>query len=135
MSPECAGFAREAPAKLEDQVRFLAATLWFRFHDGMGVSHGKATRLVKTREGLSSTRQRLCIRALCCQWRNERGYLAEGAPGADRLRIRPPYSRQRTGPPHVEACGPFRGSGLTARRQYMAQTSFRRIGHGCDISV
>ncbi|MHB0961358.1 MAG: SEC-C metal-binding domain-containing protein [Pirellulaceae bacterium] len=27
MSPECAGFARE-PAKLEDQVRFLAATLW-----------------------------------------------------------------------------------------------------------
>ena len=33
-SPECAGFARE-PAKLEDQVRFLAATLSFRFHDGM----------------------------------------------------------------------------------------------------
>jgi hypothetical protein len=26
MSPECAGFARE-PAKLEDQVQFLAATL------------------------------------------------------------------------------------------------------------
>jgi len=26
MSPECAGFAHE-PAKLEDQVRFLAATL------------------------------------------------------------------------------------------------------------
>ena len=52
MSPECAGFARE-PAKLEDQVRFLAATLYFRFHDGMEVSHGKTQR---SRPGLFSRR-------------------------------------------------------------------------------
>ena len=54
MSPECAGFARE-PAKLEDQVRFLAATLQFRFRDGTEVSQGRAEEEQKSRSTGSLT--------------------------------------------------------------------------------